>query len=218
MKRLLVLLAIVTLYACSRGNGELIGVQDRGEWFQPDPFGMLFIPMGSYQMGPSDQDVPYALTAQSKTVSVQAFYMDQTEISNNEYRQFVYWVRDSLARRMMGEEYEEEFLITMNEFDEEIDPPRLDWWAKLKWNTTENREILEPLFYTPNERYYNRREIDTRKLNYEYYWIDYRRAASRNSRDSKDHAFSMDRSSFLMKDVINVYPDTLAWIHDFTYS
>lgn len=27
-----------------------------------------------------------------------------------------------------------------------------------------------------------------------------------------------DRSSFIMKDVINVYPDTLCWIRDFTYS
>ena len=89
MKRILMLLAVAVLYSCSQGNGELIGVQGRDAWYQPDPFGMLFIPMGSYTMGPSDQDVPYALTAQSKTVSVQAFYMDQTEISNNEYRQHV---------------------------------------------------------------------------------------------------------------------------------
>lgn len=90
MKRILILITITILYSCSKGNGELIGVQGREEWYQPDPFGMLFIPMGSYNMGPSDQDVPYALTAQSRTVSVQAFYMDQTEISNNEYRQFVF--------------------------------------------------------------------------------------------------------------------------------
>ena len=79
MKRVLVLLAVIILYSCSKGNGELIGVQGREEWYQPDPFGMLFIPMGSYNMGPSDQDVPYALTAQTRTVSVQAFYMDQTD-------------------------------------------------------------------------------------------------------------------------------------------
>ena len=34
-------------------------------------------------------------------VSVQAFYMDATEISNNEYRQFVHWVRDSIAREKL---------------------------------------------------------------------------------------------------------------------
>ena len=33
-----------------------------------------------------------------KTVSVKAFYMDETEITNSEYRQFVNWVRDSVVR------------------------------------------------------------------------------------------------------------------------
>ena len=27
-----------------------------------------------------------------------------------------------------------------------------------------------------------------------------------------------DRSVFIKRDVINVYPDTLVWVHDFTYS
>ena len=30
------------------------------------------------------------------------FWMDATEITNNEYRQFVFWVRDSVAARKMG--------------------------------------------------------------------------------------------------------------------
>jgi gliding motility-associated lipoprotein GldK len=213
------------LYACSKGNGELIGVQGRQEWYQPDPFGMLFIPMGSYNMGPSDQDVPYSLTAQTRTVSVQAFYIDQTEISNNEYRQFVFHVRDSIARSIAAEEIDEdEFLNSVNMYEEELDPPTLNWYAKLRWNEPEFREALEPMFYPPGERFMGRRELDTRKLNYTYYWIDYRRAARRESRDALDgeeggrHAFSIDRSKFIMRDVINVYPDTLAWIHDFTYS
>jgi gliding motility-associated lipoprotein GldK len=225
MKKILVLLAVVILYSCSQGNGELTGVQNRQEWFQPDPFGMLFIPMGSYTMGPSDQDVPYALTAQSRSVSVQAFYMDQTEISNNEYRQFVYHVRDSIARRIMGEEVDEEtFLIAENEYEEEIDPPMINWYAKLDWNKTESREALEPMFLSPGERYLRHRQIDARKLNYTYYWIDFKRAAKRVSRDALNgeegarHSFSTDRSSFIMRDVVNVYPDTLAWMHDFTYS
>ena len=32
------------------------------------------------------------------TVSVKAFYMDETEITNGEYRQFVNWVRDSSSK------------------------------------------------------------------------------------------------------------------------
>jgi len=228
MKRILVLLAIVILYSCSKGNGELVGVQGREEWYQPDPFGMLFIPMGSYNMGPSDQDVPYALTAQTRTVSVQAFYMDQTEISNNEYRQFVYHVKDSIARKILGSEVDEElYLININDYEEELDPPVINWYAKLKYNDAkqpEIREALEPMYYSPGERFLRKRDIDVRKLNYTYYWIDFKRAAQRESRDALNgpegerHAFTLDRSSFLMRDVINVYPDTLAWIHDFTYS
>jgi len=39
-------------------------------------------------------------------------------------------------------------------------------------------------------------------------------AAQRESREQG----KVDRSVFIKKDVINVYPDTLAWIHDYTYS
>jgi len=48
-------------------------------------------------------------TARKRTVSVPAFYMDATEISNNEYRQFVHWVRDSIAReKLYRRSYDEE--------------------------------------------------------------------------------------------------------------
>lgn len=69
----------VALTSCGNdGNGYLTGVQDRENWFQDDPYGMVYIPMGSFNMGPSDQDVAFGVTAQSKTVSLPAYYMDQT--------------------------------------------------------------------------------------------------------------------------------------------
>jgi len=217
MKKLLVFLAgIALLSSCSnKGNGQLIGVQDRMVWSDFDPYGMLYIPMGSYQMGPSDQDVPYSQTTQSKTVSVQAFYIDETEITNNEYRQFVNWVRDSIARRTLGEAGNEAFLVSQNEFGEDITGgPQINWAEKLKWEKPEAREGLAEMFLPENERFYRRKEIDTRKLMFEYYWIDLREAARRTGRDQG----LVDRSVFIKKDVINVYPDTLCWIHDFAYS
>jgi gliding motility-associated lipoprotein GldK len=180
-------------------------VLNRDKWYQADPYGMVYIPSGSFNMGPSDQDVPYAVTAQAKTVTIPAFYMDNTEITNNEYRQFVYWVRDSLAHRLIGGEH----LIDEGEYGE-----RINWRAKIKWDDEQNVETLAELFLPESERFYRRKEIDTRKLNFEYYWIDLKAAAQRENRPQG----LIDRSVFIKKDVINVYPDTLAWIHDYTYS
>ncbi|MBO7125706.1 MAG: SUMF1/EgtB/PvdO family nonheme iron enzyme, partial [Bacteroidales bacterium] len=90
MKKLLFFSSIIALMAsCSSSyqSGELSGTQTRPAWSNEVPFGMLFIPQGSLNVGPSDQDVAWANTAQNRTVSVQAFWMDETEITNNEYRQ-----------------------------------------------------------------------------------------------------------------------------------
>ena len=60
-------LIVALLSACGgSGNGELIGVQNRQIWNPTDPYGMVFIPQGSFIMGPSDQDVPFANVSQSK--------------------------------------------------------------------------------------------------------------------------------------------------------
>src|SRR5665647_3653599 len=85
------LILIVLLTGCgSSNNGELTGVQGRKKFFEPEPFEMAFIPAGSFTMGPSDQDAVFAMNSISKVVTVEAFWMDQTEVTNNKYRQFVY--------------------------------------------------------------------------------------------------------------------------------
>lgn len=207
MRKLLISsIVVLILSSCGGGNrGQLTGVLNRERWYQADPFGMVFIPSGSYNMGPSDQDVPYALVAQSKTVSVHAFYMDNTEITNNEYRQFTEWIRDSLAHRLIGGDH----LIEEGEYGE-----RINWKKKIKWDDEQNVETLAELFLPESERFYKRKEIDSRKLKYEYYWIDMKEAAQKANREQG----MTDRSVFIKKDLIAVYPDTLAWIHDFTYS
>jgi formylglycine-generating enzyme len=231
MKKIIFFGMVIALFSsCSDGDtGQLIGVQGREVWYQPDPYGMLYIPMGSYIMGPNDPDVPYSTTTKAKTVSVQAFYMDQTEITNNEYRQFVYWVQDSIVHRILGED-NEEHLITENEYGEEIqlsqiNLPQINWRTRIEYNEPEIREILNEQIYLPqHERFYSRREVDTRKLNFEYYWIDLRDAARKGVAKGPTEGAPLrqrgktDRSVFIKRDVINVYPDTLCWIHDFTYS
>jgi formylglycine-generating enzyme len=230
MKKLLFisLLAIVLGSCKNSGNGELTGVLKREKFYQPDPYGMAYVPMGSFTMGVGDQDVPYAHINDPRTITVAAFYMDETEITNNEYRQFVYWVRDSIARRLLGEVNAEDFLISENKKTKEtFDPPFLNWETEIDWNKEENRDALEQMFLPEHERYYRRKEIDTRKLFYEYYTIDLKAASAKDystAGDSKNASLAnrpqglKDRSLYVRKEVINVYPDTLSWLHDYVYS
>lgn len=224
----------VLLSSCSTSDrGNLVGVQDREPWFQPDPYGMLFIPLGSYVMGQNDQDVPYNQAQTAKTVSVQSFYMDETEITNNEYRQFVNWVRDSIAHLKLGES-NADHLITQNEYGEDLEIPYINWKERIDWGGDEERELLADMYIqNSQEQFYRKKEFDVRKFNYEYSWIDYKAAAAKDWKnpltDAQTNNVDMasfsnrpqgfkDRSVFIRKDVINVYPDTLCWVLDFTYS
>ncbi len=229
MKRLLFyLMILIILGSCGNtGNGELIGVQNRPKFYQPDPYGMAYIPMGSYTMGAGDQDVPYSQLHQPKPISIAAFYMDETEVTNNEYRQFVYWVRDSIARYMLGDILPEKYLIEENlETGEIYDPPYLNWEEDIEWNGEEEREVLQDLFLPEHERYYRKKQIDTRLLYFKYYWIDLLSAARKDYSlgDVKEGGLSnrpeglSDRSVYIRQETINIYPDTLCWLHDYVYS
>ncbi|MBF4472366.1 gliding motility lipoprotein GldK [Flavobacterium sp. HJJ] len=100
MKNFIAFTAILTvLISCGRSSdkGELVGVKG-AKWHPEKPYGMTLVPGGSYIMGKSDDDVANVGDAPTKTVTVRSFYMDETEITNNEYRQFVEWVKDSTIR------------------------------------------------------------------------------------------------------------------------
>jgi sulfatase modifying factor 1 len=220
MKNIILVSSIVALLsACgSSGNGELIGVEKRKIWNPTDPYGMVFIPQGSFNMGPSDQDVPFANVTASKTVSIGAFYMDETEITNNEYRQFVNWVRDSLAHTILGEAGIEGHLIEEDEDGNFLETPRINWRTQIRWNDSEEREILEEEMYLPeHERLNGRREFDTRKYVYKYQMLDVQAAAKKENREG-DAPGKRDRSEFLSEIEVSIFPDTLCWTHDYAYS
>lgn len=104
MNKIVFLVAIVLmLAACGRGNrGQLVGA-DGKEWHPERPYGMVLIPGGAFIMGKSSDDIAALRNAPPKTVTVRSFYMDETEITNSEYRQFVQWVRDSTIRQKLAE-------------------------------------------------------------------------------------------------------------------
>ena len=238
MKKFLVIsLVALMLVGCgsssnsSSNQGELVGVRKKSKpFYQPDPYGMVFVPMGSYTMGVGGQDITGSNYAQPKTISVSAFFMDETEITNNEYREFVNYVRDSLARTYLGEVDPDKYLITQNKkTGETYDTPILNWEEKIDWHSDDEqiRDALEQLYIPEGERFYGKKEVDARKLIYHYSYIDYRAAAKKEVVEGADYrngAFanrpkgSTDRSVFVHNEDINIYPDTLAWIYDYSYA
>ena len=99
----IIILFFVVISCGSKDRGELVGVGGK-KYFSEKPFGMVLVPGGSFIMGKSDDDIAGISDAPTKTVTVKSYYMDETEITNAEYREFVYWVRDSIIRRKLAEE------------------------------------------------------------------------------------------------------------------
>lgn len=190
-----VLLSIMILASCGRQEeGELVGVADRPGWSGINPFGMVYVPPGHTHMGQSDQDMFSTQVQRPKSITIAGFFMDDTEITNNEYRQFVYYVRDSIATTMMGD-------FTEDEYGNE----RLDYSYGLDWQD----ETLDEMYYQGDMAFDGKREIDVSQFNYTYEWIDWKSAAS-----GKD----VVRSELIQRDEVNIYPDTLCWIRDLGYS
>ncbi len=115
IKILRLVFILILISSCGSNNGlkqskgELVGVKGK-KYFAEKPFGMVLIPGGSYIMGKSDDDIASMNDAPAKTVTVRSFYMDETEITNSEYRQFVNWVRDSVIRTELAIRAEEVIL------------------------------------------------------------------------------------------------------------
>ncbi len=202
MKKLLnlaiVLLTVATiLSSCGSGGGtgQLVGVTERPSWKGINPYGMVYIPSGTLHIGNSDQDISNTFVQRPKSISIAGFFMDDTEVTNNEYRQFVYWVKDSIAHSYLDH-------YTENDAGDEY----IDWEYEIDWSD----ETLEDMYYQGDDRFAGKKELDVSKMEFEYEWYDWKAAAH-------DMGAS-PRTSFINRKTINIYPDTLVWIRDYAYS
>lgn len=164
-------------------GGEVTGVSG-SSWSEPTPHGMVLIERGSIKAGPQDDDSLWGVHADARGVSVDAFWMDETEVTNAEYKQFVYWVRDSIIRERLADPAyggNEEFKI---EEDREGNPitPRINWSKPIPWrNANEDEERAIRSLYRTNP-ITGITELDPEQLNYRYETYNYTEAARRRNR------------------------------------
>jgi sulfatase modifying factor 1 len=162
------------------------------------------IPGGSFYMGPSDEQIDLAMVNRKKLVSINGFWMDKYEITNEQYRRFVNYVADSLKY----------LAIYGGGINQNEDTLRVDW-AKTARINMKSRAVLEKLnelLLSPDNRIQGRIDIDPNKLIYKYSYVDLKAAA----RASKGLEKSL--SDFIVTQSQAVYPDTLVWMRDFSYS
>jgi len=244
MKKFALLTAVLALLAsCNSGDrGELVGVKGK-KWHPEKPYGMTLVPGGAFIMGKSDDDLAGINDAPTKTATVSAFYMDETEITNSEYRQFVYWVRDSIIRLKLA--------ILADDIGEtpgnggigefafkDADPENMTVYEKYMFDNYsglgptgyEGRklnkdvdlifdtadypdeyyaEVMDTMYLPIEESYNGQRTWDVKKFKFQFTFMDIEKAAKNKN---------LKRSEFIKQEEIEVYPDTTAWIRDFSYS
>lgn len=250
-----VLASVLTVScASSRGSsygGEVTGVGGTS-FSEPTPSGMVLVDRGAWKMGAAKDDSVWGIKADPRGVSVDAFWMDETEVTNSKYKQFVFWVRDSIIRERLADPAyggNEDFKI---EEDRDGNPvkPHLNWNKNIPWrNANEDEQRAIESVYRTNP-ITGRRELDPTQLNYRYEIYNHTAAAQRKHRldparrdyntdhevstelpvISKDTAYFDDEGlivretvtraltgdyDFLNTYIVNVYPDTTAWINDF---
>jgi formylglycine-generating enzyme required for sulfatase activity len=222
MKKILLITVIAAaLSSCGRnamtGNGELVGAR-LATFKEPAPYGMVLIKRGSFRMGPSDSDSIWGTQADTKGVSFESFWMDETEITNALYRQFVYWVRDSIIRTRLAET-DPLYMISEDSGDAAENPggvavtPRLDWKRPIPWKraTEDEQAILESVNFTHPVT--GMHGLDPLQMIYRYEWYDYESAALR--RNSFDPQLRVRNTDIAVNpdDVVMISKDT-AYITD----
>lgn len=247
LKLLPILVLVCCMVGCNPPAGELVGAVKDSQFQEAHPYGMVFIRKGSFLMGPNSQSAVFSQDDNNIMATVHAFWMDESEITNNEYRQFVNWVRDSIAYRYLIEEMGEDSEYALQseyEVDEDV-LPRINWKSKIPW---ENRfvpddptaEALSPMFYAEG-----RGALRTTMLHYDYSWMNIDEVKKNANRFDittgtypegatvRVDTFWVENGAILSKTierplrepkdavtntVISVYPDTMVWSRDFQFS
>jgi len=129
-KLLIVLLACVGAISCAKERSNTTGWvynEPRNGGFQKVPYfdqetgpGLILVEGGTFTMGRTEQDVTYEWNNIPRRVTVSSFYMDQFEVTNFNWLEYLYWIKRT---------YEEYPMIYKNAL-----PDTLCWRSPLAYN------------------------------------------------------------------------------------
>ncbi|MGB1247643.1 MAG: SUMF1/EgtB/PvdO family nonheme iron enzyme [Chitinophagales bacterium] len=125
------MIGMLGLSSCKEGGSSTTGwAYNDPEWggFEDRPYegqetgpGLVFVEGGSFVMGNMEQDVMYEHHTVPRRITVSSFYMDETEVRNLDYREYLYWLE-----RVFGETYPE--IVNAAEPDQQV------WRDELAYN------------------------------------------------------------------------------------
>lgn len=166
----------------SASGGEVTGVSGK-PFTEPTPYGMTLVKRGHLRMGIEKQDSLWGKETPVRDISVEGFWMDEAEITNSQYRQFVNYVRDSILRERLADPAyggDETYKI---EEDKNGDPvtPHLNWKKPLPRKPNEDEQRAFESLYVTNQ-VTGEKMLDWRQMNYRYEIYDYTEAAKRKYR------------------------------------
>ena len=168
--------------ATTSSGGELTGSGGRS-FSEPAPYGMVLVKRGHLHMGLEKVDSLWGKQTPVRDISVDGFWMDDTEITNSEYRQFVNYVRDSIIReRLADPNYGGDETYKIEE-DKNGDPvkPHLNWKKPLPRKPNEDEQRAMESVYVTNP-VTGEKMLDASQMNYRYEVYDYTTAALRRNR------------------------------------
>ncbi len=190
--------------ATTSSGGELTGSGGRS-FAEPAPYGMVLVKRGHLRMGMETVDSLWGKQTPVRDISVDGFWMDDTEITNSEYRQFVNYVRDSIIReRLADPNYggDESYKI---EEDKNGDPvkPHLNWKKALPRKPNEDElRAMESVYVTNPVT--GEKMLDASQMNYRYEVYDYTTAALRRNR--------LDPTERNLNTDVKTTPEDQVWI------
>ncbi len=220
---ILTVLAALLLASCFGGTsksgtgaagGEVTGVSG-SNLQEPAPYGMVLVKRGSLKMGAEKTDSLWGKQMPSREISVDAFWMDEHEVTNSMYRQFVYWVRDSIIRERLADPAfggDESYKIEEDKNGDPI-PPHLNWNKSIPWkNPDEDQQrALESVYVTHPVT--GERMLDASQMNYRYEVYDYAMAAQRKFRLKAEDRYLNTDVTVDPNEVVMISKDT-AYIDD----